>query len=130
MRGEAVDCSSPQIGREILQFRERHAPLGPAAVICCERIAYIGDDDVRFTFDYSLRWRTNDLDISLGSHGAALLDRPMVVMEIKFPDAAPLWLSHLLNGRRLYPVSFSKYGTCFMRFILPEWYASLRAGRT
>ena len=34
-------------------------------------------------------------------------------MELKFADAAPLWLSRLLSENGIFPVSFSKYGTYY-----------------
>ena len=34
-------------------------------------------------------------------------------MEIKIPGAAPMWLAHLLSELRIFPTSFSKYGTCY-----------------
>ena len=34
-------------------------------------------------------------------------------MEVKIPDAAPLWLSRLLAEAKAYPTSYSKYGACY-----------------
>ena len=34
-------------------------------------------------------------------------------MEIKIPDAMPLWLVRALTDMGLFPASFSKYGTCY-----------------
>ena len=42
-------------------------------------------------------------------------------MEIKIPEAAPLWLAHLLSQLSLFPTSFSKYGTCYKEHILHEY---------
>ncbi len=34
-------------------------------------------------------------------------------MEIKLPEAAPLWLAEMLSENRLFPAGFSKYGECY-----------------
>ena len=36
-----------------------------------------------------------------------------ILMEIKIPDTAPVWLAHLLSEIGAFPASFSKYGTCY-----------------
>lgn len=38
-------------------------------------------------------------------------------MEIKVPDAYPMWLADLLCELKIYPVSFSKYGTVYSNSI-------------
>lgn len=34
-------------------------------------------------------------------------------MEIKVPQAYPMWLAELLSKLEIYPASFSKYGTIY-----------------
>ncbi len=43
-------------------------------------------------------------------------------MEIKIPDAAPLWLAHLLSELEIFPTSFSKYGTCYRQDLLEKYF--------
>ena len=43
-----------------------------------------------------------------------------VKMEVKVKDAMPLWLVPALSNNRIYPGSFSKYGSCYERFIARE----------
>jgi len=43
-----------------------------------------------------------------------------VLLELKLPGACPLWLSRTLAELEVYPVSFSKYGTCYRQHILPK----------
>ena len=45
----------------------------------------------------------------------------MDIYEIKTPAAAPLWLAHTLSELAIFPVSFSKYGTCYKEHILHEY---------
>ena len=52
-----------------------------------------------------------------GDDGQLITDENKIVMEIKFPQAAPLWLASLLSEFKIYPYSFSKYGTCYQRHI-------------
>ena len=39
-------------------------------------------------------------------------------MEVKIEDAMPLWMTKILSEFQIYPTSFSKYGTEYMRYML------------
>ena len=41
-------------------------------------------------------------------------------MEIKIPDAMPLWLTHALDKYGIFPANFSKYGTAYTDIIKKE----------
>lgn len=113
--GGSAECpEDSQIGREIDWF-QRVNQTKPKVFIAYDRAALAGREDprLRFTFDTNLRWRDTDLDLRLGDHGAPLLPPDRVLMEVKLPGAAPLWLSRLLGENKIYPTSFSKYGTCY-----------------
>ena len=84
------------------------------------------DPGVRITFDERIRYRADHLDLSFGDEGALLFPDGTVVMEIKLPGSMPLWLSRLLDSFALYPVSVSKYGTCYREHLFPE---STKEGR-
>ena len=45
--------------------------------------------------------------------GAPLLGDDRILMELKTPDACPLWLSRALSQAGARATSFSKYGTCY-----------------
>lgn len=122
---------SGQIEREIDWFRRRF-PLSPRVFIGYDREAYAGKDnaELRLTFDTALRWREagrGGLDLSRDD-GCLLLSPEQVLMEIKIPGAAPLWLSRLLSANRVYPTSFSKYGAYYREVFLAgrrgEYYES------
>jgi len=110
-----------QISREIDYFQKHHRAF-PRIFIGYDRTALAGIEmpDLRITFDTNIRFRTVDLDLRAGSGGMSILPPERILMEIKIPGAAPLWLSHLLSRHRIFPMSFSKYGTCFRDYILPE----------
>jgi len=109
-----------QIAEEIEWFVSRYRP-SPKLLLAYDRIALYGTDDpqLRITFDQNVRWRDHDLNLSRGSYGTPLMPGGDILMEIKAFAAVPLWLSGILSVNRLYPTSFSKYGTwyqdCYLR---------------
>ena len=96
-----------------------YAPA-PKVYIAYDREAYAGAEDaeLRVTFDTNLRARSTDVDLRAGDHGEALLPEGIVLMEIKIPGTAPLWLSHLLSENSIFSTTFSKYGTYYKQFVL------------
>lgn len=103
-----------QVLREIDSMITR-CGLVPKMVICCDRRAFFGNDDVEFriTFDGNIRSRTDDLDLRHGDGGGIIEGQPFRVMEIKSAGAVPLWMCETLSKLRLYPGSFSKYGSAY-----------------
>ena len=108
-----------QVIREISWFLKTNEVF-PKAVISCERESWVDreDPELRFTFDKAIRWRAEDLSVMAGDGGSDLLCPGEVLMEIKIPEAAPLWLAELLSNERIFPTSFSKYGTCYQEDLL------------
>jgi hypothetical protein len=94
--------------------------LAPAAAISYDRAAFIGKDDpdFRVTIDQNLTGRTDALDLTCGSHGDAILRGGEYLMEVKSAGGMPLWMCHLLDEYRIFPTSFSKYGTYYKTYIL------------
>lgn len=109
-----------QTGREIAWFQSRYAAR-PRVMIAYDRRAFAGvqDPELRLTLDTGIRFRTRDLDLRRGDWGQALLPEDRILLELKLPGTAPLWLSRLLAGLELYPTSFSKYGACYGIHLLP-----------
>lgn len=119
LAGEGAPQSG-QITGEIDWFRRR-LPLSPKVFIGYDRQALAGREDARLrvTFDANLRWREPEPGLSLSREdGYLLLPGDRVLMEIKIPGAAPLWLSRALSQHRVFPSSFSKYGTYFKEVVL------------
>lgn len=108
-----------QICHEIDWFLRSYRPT-PKVFLAYDREALAGreEPELRVTFDTALRWRTDDLDLRRGDRGQPLLSGDQVLMEVKLPGAAPLWLSHLLSETGVFPASFSKYGTCYREKLL------------
>jgi len=108
-----------QIHREIDWFVKTYRPM-PKVFIAYDREAYAGREnpDLRITFDTNLRGRTKRVDLRSGDDGQPILDGNQVLMEIKIPGAAPLWLAHLLSENGVFSSSFSKYGAYYQRYIV------------
>ena len=114
LSGEIPAHEESQIMRETDWFLRRNKPE-PKVFIACERFAYVAKDnpELRITFDRNIRWRETDLELTAGDYGELLLPEGDVLMEIKIPGVAPLWLAELLSSEGIYPGGFSKYGTCY-----------------
>ncbi len=111
-------CRTDQISREINWFLRTYDPLA-VAYIGYDREAFAGTEDpnLRMTFDTNLRGRSWNTDIRGGDHGTYIIPKDTILMEIKIPGSAPLWLSHLLSENGIYDSSFSKYGTYYKQMI-------------
>ena len=118
LAGDAALSPGGQISREIEWFQRFHRTQ-PRVFIGYDRMALAGTEqkELRMTFDTNLRWRSTLLDLRAGNDGDPMLPPEKILMEIKIPDAAPLWLSRLLSEAGAYPVSFSKYGLCYQKYL-------------
>ncbi len=114
-----------QMAREIDWFLHENSPK-PKVLIACDRTAWVDREDpnLRVTFDEAIRWRGDDLLLSHGSAGELLLPDGEILMELKLPEAAPLWLAHLLGEEQIYPTGFSKYGVCYRKNLLHSFIIS------
>ena len=118
-----LDGSEPgedtQVFREIDWFMHCYRPT-PKVFIAYDREAYAGRDnpDLRITFDTNLRGRTERVDLRSGDDGQPILKDGQILMEIKIPGAAPLWLARLLSENGIFSASFSKYGAYYKKYVL------------
>ena len=119
LQSGAVPEREDQICHEIDWFMHTYRP-SPKVFIACDRTAFAGIEvpELRLTFDTNLRWRDRNLDLRAGDYGAPLLDPGQILMEIKIPGAAPVWLAQLLSRTGAFPTSFSKYGACYQQNLL------------
>ncbi len=126
LRGEPIGCGDAQIERELLEFVNRYRPQ-PRVFIAYERFAMYDreEPDVRVTIDTSLRYRTENVDMTFGDGGEPVMgDGSRVLMEIKAPNAIPIWLTGAMSELRIYQAPFSKIGTCFTEHIAPAMRSS------
>ena len=119
LAGEAGPTECSQMTREIDWFLHEN-DVKPKVFIACDRYAWVDKEnpELRITFDENLRWRTDRLDLTLGSDGETLTEPGAVLMEIKIPGTAPLWLARLLSEQALFPTGFSKYGTEYFNGVI------------
>ena len=108
-----------QIGKEINYFKSFYKNLQPSFLIIYDRNAYCDTvTDLRITFDFNIRFRTDNLSLSNEPVGELILDEDKVLMEIKTCMGYPKWLNDYLSSHQMYKTSFSKYGTAYKRVIL------------
>lgn len=119
LSGEAPAPVDSQITREIDWFLKMN-DVKPRAFICCDRTSWLDKDneELRITFDRNIRWRDEALSLTEGDRGRILLEDGKVLMEIKIPGSAPLWLARLLSDEEIFPTTYSKYGTCYKNELL------------
>lgn len=104
-----------QIGREIEYFTAFYVPLLPAVHLSYERSAWFSreDRDLRITFDKNIRFRQEDVSLTLPAGGRRILPEGESLMEIKAAAALPLWLVSELDTLGIYQSTFSKYGEAY-----------------
>ncbi|HPJ03408.1 MAG TPA: polyphosphate polymerase domain-containing protein [Candidatus Limiplasma sp.] len=110
-----------QISREVDWFVRRYQPA-PKLLLAYDREAFTcpAASDLRVTFDHNIRWRDHDFGLASGSYGTRLFEDDRVLMEVKACGNVPKWLSGLLAKEKIYPSSFSKYGTWYEQVYLQK----------
>ena len=108
-----------------LDYVIRRYGLRAMAYISYEREAYTCqlDSEIRATFDREIMGRSGELDLQVEPYGKAILDEGEILMELTLPGVMPLWLGRILGELKIYPTSYSKYGTYYTRYVQPqrEW---------
>lgn len=107
-----------QILKEIKWFTALNKPV-PQVMIAYDRLAYFGKKDMqlRITFDQHIRWRNTDLHLNNGHDGQPLIDKSYILMEVKIPQAMPLWMTSLFTNLGLKQSPFSKYAYCYEHYL-------------
>ncbi|MDO5124559.1 MAG: polyphosphate polymerase domain-containing protein [Eubacteriales bacterium] len=96
--------------------------IKPKVFLAYDRTAYYSKEnpELRITFDRNIRSRYQDLSLLSGDYGEPLLSEGTYIMEIKIPNAAPLWLARLLSQYQVFSQSFSKYGNVYIKHLLED----------
>lgn len=107
-----------QIMKEIDYCFERYN-LKPVLFLSYYRTAYYDKDDsnLRITFDKDIVSRDYDLRLENGIYGERVED-DIYIMELKTITALPLWLTAILSEFKIYPKSFSKYGSIYQNALV------------
>lgn len=104
-----------QIERELAYTISFYDDILPSVYISYDRTSFCGVDDPHFrlTFDNNLIYREQELSLDKGIWGEKLLDSGVYIMEVKFPNSMPLWFSDILDEMKIFPTTYSKYGTIY-----------------
>jgi SPX domain protein involved in polyphosphate accumulation len=120
---EIVSADDSQISREIGYFLQINQ-VSEKIHIAYKRTAYNGIEDkgLRITFDRDIVFHlcslnSNKFDEYNLDNDHQILDSNQMLMEIKTEDAIPLWLTWALSENNIFPISFSKFGVCYARYI-------------
>ncbi len=120
MEGQRRMRPSTQIECEIDYLSRRYGHLVPQMLITYDRLAMKGssDDSFRITFDSNVKARTDDVDLGSDIGGMDLIREGNVLMEVKSNGGIPFWMTDFLCENRIYPTSFSKYGSAYRNIII------------
>ena len=115
--GDYSQLTDLQIDKEMDWLTQHFGHIQPMMYIGYNRYSMKGieDERIRITFDHDLTYRPYDLSLLAGRHGDYLLPANHVIMEVKIPEACPLWLSEIMDRYQLSPSSFSKYGFAYKK---------------
>lgn len=118
---EVKDYMNPQVLKEIEYFLKMY-DLYPKVYLAYDRRAYfaVDDSDFRVTFDTNIRSRRDDVGLENGNHGELLIGNDVWLMEVKSSMAVPLWFTKILSDAKVYPTSFSKYGTEYKKYLIKK----------
>lgn len=111
--GASIACNE-QIKKE-LDYCFDYYQLKPALFLAYDRIAYYDktNDEFRISFDTNIISRDYDLELEKGVYGEKLIDSDTYIMEVKCSSGYPMWFLKAIEEMKLYPHSFSKYGSIY-----------------
>ncbi|HEX6135323.1 MAG TPA: polyphosphate polymerase domain-containing protein [Longimicrobiales bacterium] len=115
--GGGADDPGDAVAAEALEMYYRHR-LKPRMCVSYVRRAFFSrfEPGLRITFDRRLRYDPFCLDVSKPvSGGRDLLDPRLTIMEVKFNDRVPLWLSRAMQSHGFQMTRLSKYCTAVDR---------------
>ena len=110
-----VPFADKQVMKEIDYFMQYYEKPVPKVFIAYDRMAYYTDEDENFriTFDTNIRYRYDDVRLESGDRGEKILPDDIYLMEVKAAGSLPRWIIDAFNELKIYPTSFSKYGTIY-----------------
>ena len=108
------ESTNPQILNELRQVIVSKN-LKPVNVVSYERLPLVALEDkgLRITFDFLLRTRGDELDLTKGTHGKSACPEKVAVLEIKTEKSLPYWLVKILSKYNYRNQTFSKYCSHF-----------------
>ncbi len=118
---------SSQILSEIDYFKSCYNSIKPKVYLSYEREAFFStiDENFRLTFDFNIKTRDNDVSLCESSEDKTVLSSEYILLEVKTVLGLPNWFLTFLNKNQIYKTSFSKYGTAYKTYFLPNFINSL-----
>jgi hypothetical protein len=126
-----LDKNTNGDGEMLRQFNLYTSGIGarPVVQIRYRREAYeaVLDSRIRITLDRELAFKVSDkAELTLNGSGWHYYLTGGVILEIKFTEFYPPWLSHIVNCLELRQQSISKYArsiqqACALKFCAPKW---------
>lgn len=118
--GETDALPDTQIAREIEYLLHMYPTLSPKILVMYERSAFFANDDLttRVTFDRNIRYRFGDVLPHTGDSGKKVFPDNTSIMELKYFNSAPKYVSDILTELKIKPRSFSKCGTAYINEVL------------
>ncbi len=106
-----------------IDYMIKNYGLVPKVYLAYDRMALFAKEhrDLRITFDENIRFRRKDLRLDIGGYENLILEEGFRLMEIKAENAMPIWLGNILTEEKVYPVSFSKYGTEYQIYLYNQY---------
>ena len=117
-------CEGDVQVRKEIDYCFKKYKLMPKIFIGYDRLSYYDKNDINFriTFDTNLRSRDDNLLLESGDDGEKYFKDGKVIMETKALGSYPLWFTKILSSLKIYPNSFSKYGSIYCSKIKEECY--------
>jgi len=111
----------PKLNKQVMKeidYIMHFYPLKPKLFLSYDRYAFFekNNSDFRLTIDTNIQTRRTDLRLDSPAYGEQLLQPGQWLMEAKAFKAFPLWFVHFLSSRKIYKISFSKYGTEYKKY--------------
>lgn len=102
-----------QIAREV-DYLISYFKLEPKILVYYDRESYLGENNLRITFDENLKYRDTDPSfIKKAGDKKYFKDEKNIIMEVKAHEVMPLWLVKILSKEKAYPSRFSKIGKIY-----------------
>ena len=102
-----------QIAREV-DYLMSYFRLEPKILVYYDRESYLGENNLRITFDENLKYRDTDLGFVKKASDKKYFDNEKnIIVEVKAHEVMPLWLVQVLSKERAYPSRFSKIGKIY-----------------
>ena len=118
IRPNNISDHQKQIFNEI-DYVLAYEKVEPKLYLSYERLAMFdkNNPELRLTIDKDILTRTTDVTLTSNRYGDKLLPEGYYLMEIKASGSYPMWLVKLLSEAKIYPRSFSKYGTFYQQYV-------------